>query len=192
MFVVAHSSSWDLSCCCGHHYTRSLCVISLFCCTYIVNPSILPFTIDLIQNVGLSILQAMNRYDSRARVYFCTGLLNLFLAIPLAIRFGGIGCAFATGLSMFLGNGVVMNWFYKKHIGLDIPGFWRQIGQITIPVLFCLGIVAAGNEWIAGTGKIVFVGKALGYMVLYGVVIYKLAMNEEEKIRGIAGTVRRI
>ncbi|UEA73388.1 polysaccharide biosynthesis C-terminal domain-containing protein [Acidaminococcus fermentans DSM 20731] len=101
------------------------------------------------QNVGLSILQAMNRYDSRARVYFCTGLLNLFLAIPLAIRFGGIGCAFATGLSMFLGNGVVMNWFYKKHIGLDIPGFWRQIGRITVPVLICLGMWAMSglSEW---------------------------------------------
>lgn len=154
---------------------------------------ILPFTIDLIQNVGLSILQAMNRYDFRARVYFCTGLLNLFLAIPLAIRFGGIGCAFATGLSMFLGNGVVMNWFYKKHIGLDIPGFWRQIGRITIPVLLCLGLGVAFNEWIAGTGKMLFVGKVLGYTFLYGVVIYRLAMNEEEKekIRGIVEKVRR-
>lgn len=139
------------------------------------------------------ILQAMNRYDSRARVYFCTGLLNLFLAIPLAIRFGGIGCAFATGFSMFLGNGVVMNWFYKKYIGLDIPGFWRQIGWITIPVLLCLGLGAAFNEWISGTGKMLFVGKVLGYMVLYGVVIYKLAMNKEEKekIQGIVVKVRK-
>lgn len=38
-------------------------------------------------------------------------------------------------------------------------------------------------------GKVLFVGKVLGYTVLYGVVIYRLAMNEEEKekIRGIAG-----
>lgn len=133
----------------------------------------------------------MNRYDSRARVYFCTGLLNLFLAIPLAIRFGGIGCAFGTGLSMFLGNGVVMNWFYKKYIGLDIVGFWRQIGRITISVLLCLGIGFVANNWISGTGKMLFVGKVLGYTVLYGIVIYKFAMNEEEKgkIQGIAGKI---
>ena len=50
-----------------------------------------------------------------------------------------------------------------------------------------------GNEWIVGMGKVLFVGKVLGYTVLYGVVIYRLAMNEEEKekIRGIAGKVRR-
>ena len=31
---------------------------------------IIPFTIDLIQNIGLSILQAQNKYDFRAKVYF--------------------------------------------------------------------------------------------------------------------------
>ncbi len=37
------------------------------------------------------------------------------------------------------------------------------------------------------------IGKNLGYTVLYGVVIYRLAMNEEEKekIRGIVGKVKR-
>lgn len=60
---------------------------------------ILPFTIDLIQNVGLAILQAENWYDFRAKVYF------------------------GTGLSMFLGNGLVMNWFYAKEIHLAIASF---------------------------------------------------------------------
>ena len=73
---------------------------------------IIPFTIDLIQNIGLSIMQAQNKYDFRAKVYFVMGLFNLFLAIPLAKLYAGIGCAFATGLSMFLGNGLIMNWYY--------------------------------------------------------------------------------
>jgi O-antigen/teichoic acid export membrane protein len=50
---------------------------------------ILPFTIDLIQNIGLAILQAMNRYDFRAKIYFLTGVLNLVLAIPLGTKYGG-------------------------------------------------------------------------------------------------------
>lgn len=50
---------------------------------------ILPFTVDLIQNIGLAIMQAMNRYDFRARIYFLTGALNLLLAIPLGIKYGG-------------------------------------------------------------------------------------------------------
>ena len=48
---------------------------------------IIPFTVDLIQNIGLSIMQAQNKYDFRAKVYFVMGLFNLCLAIPLAIQF---------------------------------------------------------------------------------------------------------
>lgn len=84
---------------------------------------ILPFTVDLIQNIGLAIMQAMNRYDFRARIYFLTGVLNLILAIPLGIKYGGIGCAVATGISMIVGNGFIMNWYYAKEIHLAIASF---------------------------------------------------------------------
>lgn len=88
---------------------------------------IIPFTIDLIQNIGLSILQAQNHYDFRAKVYFGIGILNLILAIPLGMKYGGIGCAFSTGFSMFIGNGLVMNWYYSSVTGLQIKEFWKQI-----------------------------------------------------------------
>lgn len=148
---------------------------------------ILPFTIDLIQNIGLAILQAMNHYDFRAKIYFMTGVLNLALAVPLGIKFGGIGCAFATGLSMLIGNGFVMNWFYDKYIGLDIPGFWKQIGKITVTVFLCLAIGLGVNYLLPEKGKTIFVIKILSYTVLYCSVIYMVAMNKEEreKVRNI-------
>lgn len=148
---------------------------------------ILPFTIDLIQNIGLAILQAMNRYDFRAKIYFLTGVLNLVLAIPLGIKYGGIGCAVATGFSMLMGNGVVMNYFYKKYIGLDILRFWEQIGRISLSVGLCLVMGYGVDYVIPGSGKLLFLLKILGYTVLYGVMVYFTAMSseEKEKVRGI-------
>lgn len=148
---------------------------------------ILPFTIDLIQNIGLAILQAMNRYDFRAKIYFFTGVLNLVLAIPLGMKYGGIGCAVATGFSMLMGNGVVMNYFYKKYIGLDILRFWEQIGRISLSVGLCLVVGYGVDHMIPGSGKLVFLLKILGYTVLYGVMVYFTAMSseEKEKVRGI-------
>ena len=147
---------------------------------YITLLIILPFTIDLIQNIGLSILQAQNKYDFRAKVYFIMGLLNLCLAIPLAIKYGGVGCAFATGLAMFLGNGVIMNWYYLKITRLDIARFWQEIGRITMPVA---ALTAAG--WFVKTmlpdGKVAFVLSILVYTLLYLAITFKFAMNEEEK-----------
>lgn len=153
---------------------------------------ILPFTIDLIQNVGLSILQAENRYDFRAKVYFVTGLFNLALAIPLGMAYGGTGCAFATGLSMFLGNGLVMNWFYAKEIHLAIASFWQQIGRISLTVFACLmaGLGLVSLPGSQGIGR--FLVEIGLYTFFYSVCIYLFAMNdgEREKVRGICGRTR--
>lgn len=151
---------------------------------------ILPFTIDLIQNLGLSILQAMNRYDFRAKIYFCVGVLNLLLAIPLGIRFGGVGCAVATGLSMFLGNGIIMNLFYAKEIHLAIASFWKQIGRISIVVFGCMLIGYITNMIIPQGNIITFLLKVVFYISIYLFSIYKFAFNEEEREKVYQGWMK--
>lgn len=143
---------------------------------------ILPFTVDLIQNIGLAIMQAMNRYDFRARIYFVTGVLNLLLAIPLGIKYGGIGCAVATGISMIVGNGFIMNWYYAKEIHLAIDSFWKQIGKISFVVTGCLGVGGLINAYLWPRGNILLFGlKILGYTIMYISAIYLMAMNQTEK-----------
>ncbi len=36
----------------------------------------------------------------------------LFLSIPLAKAYGGTGAAIGTAISLLIGNGLVMNWYY--------------------------------------------------------------------------------
>lgn len=142
---------------------------------------IIPFTVDLIQNIGLSIMQAQNKYDFRAKVYFCMGIFNFLLAIPLANEYGGIGCAFATGLSMFIGNGLIMNWYYAKVTGLDIKEFWLQIGKISIGVLIITIIGYVMNGLVSDANVLLYVTKILIYTLVYGLVLYKWFMNEVER-----------
>lgn len=153
---------------------------------------ILPFTVDLIQNIGLAIMQAMNRYDFRARIYFLTGALNLLLAIPLGIKYGGIGCAMATGISMIVGNGFIMNWYYAKEIHLAIASFWSQIGRISFVTGVCLVIGYAANVYLWTQGGVgPFVLKAAMYSILYMVMIYAFAMNQSERDK-IQATFRKL
>lgn len=142
---------------------------------------IIPFTVDLIQNIGLAILQAQNKYDFRAKVCFCMGIFNLCLAIPLAKIYGGVGCAFATGLSMLIGNGLIMNWYYLKITKLEIGRFWKNIGRITIGVIIVTIIGYIFNGMIEDNNIIVFVMKLLIYTILYIGIMYKFFINIEEK-----------
>ncbi|MDY5044638.1 oligosaccharide flippase family protein [Phascolarctobacterium sp.] len=153
---------------------------------------IIPFTIDLIQNIGLAIMQAQNKYDFRAKVYCAMGILNLVLAIPLAIKYGGIGCSFATGLAMFLGNGLIMNWYYVKVTGLDITRFWREIGKIcaVVVVITILGN-SIYNMLKISESKLLFGLSILVYSSIYLIVLYVTVMNQDEKDK-ITSIIKRI
>ena len=105
------------------------------------------------------------------------------MAIPLGIHYGGIGCAVATGISMLIGNGLIMNIFYARCINLDIKEFWYQIGRITIAVLICLVIGYGVDSLLPVSGKLGFVLKILLYTALYSVLIYRFAMNTKEQMK---------
>lgn len=154
---------------------------------------IIPFTVDLIQNIGLSIMQAQNKYDFRAKVYFIMGIFNLCLAVVLAEKYGGIGCAFATGLAMFLGNGLVMNWYYIRVTGLDIKQFWQEIGKIAAVVAVIAVIGYAVNIWLYSENILAFAGKILAYTAFYLAALYKYCLNEDEreKVQAVWGKVRK-
>lgn len=155
---------------------------------------IIPFTIDLIQNIGLAVLQAQNKYDFRAKVYFSMGIFNLCLAIPLGFRYGGIGCAFATGLSMFIGNGLIMNWYYLKITKLDIVRFWKNIARISIGVVGVTVICYIINSFIDIDSISFFVIKLILFTIVYILVMYKFFMNvgEKEKIINLINRLKFI
>ena len=86
----------------------------------------IPALIPLSQNIGISILQALNKHRIRSLMYFCIAVINVVLSIPLAMKFGGIGAAMGTAIGNLLGQIMFMNWFYWKRIGIDIPTYWRN------------------------------------------------------------------
>ena len=55
--------------------------------------------IPLVQNVGIAILQAMNLNRYRMTAYTICAMIALAASFPLAVHFGGLGCAVATASS---------------------------------------------------------------------------------------------
>ncbi|SNV54547.1 Polysaccharide biosynthesis protein [Veillonella rodentium] len=90
------------------------------------------FTIDLIQNLGLTIMQARNVYYIRAIVYTIVGVLNIALSYYWIPVYGIIGGAYSTALCMLIGNGFVMNYYYYRYMNINIVKFWLEIIKIAI------------------------------------------------------------
>ena len=140
-----------------------------------------PVTVPLIQNLGIEIQRAKNKHQFRSKVYFFMALGNVAISIPLAIRYGGMGCALGTAISMIVCNGFVMNWYYHQHIGLDMLYFWKQILRIfpafIIPVL--LGIIALHVQDFTGYAGVVRF--AIPYCAVYCASLYWFAMDGSER-----------
>ena len=100
----------------------------------------IPVTIPLIQNVGISILQAKNKFKYRTLILFVIAISNIFISIPLAIKLSGFGSAIGTALSLLVGQGIILNIYYHKKIHLNILRFWKNIIRMAIPALIFFGV----------------------------------------------------
>lgn len=142
---------------------------------------IIPATIPLIQNIGIEIQRAKNMHAFSTWVYLIVAIFNLIITIPLAKKYLGIGAAFGTGLGLFFGNGIIMNWYYNYRIGLDIKLFWKNIISIIpsfiFPILlgvFLLPLFDLSNIFI-------FLGSGILYVIITFISLWKLGMNNYEK-----------
>ena len=148
---------------------------------YIACILMIPVTIPLIQNVGLSILQAKNKYKFRTTIFFFIALANVGISIPLAKMYSGIGSAIGTAISLVVGQIIIMNIYYYKKIHIDIPRFWKEIFKMTIPVVitFIIGIIA--YKITMPTNILVYGIEIIVYTLMYMVLMWKFAMNKYER-----------
>lgn len=91
-----------------------------------------PGIVPLSQNVGMTITQAMNKHRFRSLSYLVLAILNVAISIPLCMHWEGVGAAIGTTLALLAGQYAMMNWYYWKKIGLDIPAYWKMVASITL------------------------------------------------------------
>ena len=148
---------------------------------YVALLVITPLIIPLIQNIGLTMLFAMNKHRFRSIVYLFIALINVVLTFLWVNKYGIIGASLATCIAYLIGHVLIMNWYYHKKIGIDIPLFWKNILKMCIyPVICCL-LFDFINQFIVYDNWVIFLIFALIYTLVYFVGSYLFNMNDYEK-----------
>lgn len=140
-----------------------------------------PLCIPLIQNTGLSIVVAQNKHQFRAIVYLIIAIANVISTYLIVPYMGIIGAALCSCVSYLLGQGIIMNIYYYKVTGLDIPRFWGNIlrmaivpGIMLVTGLFVLKYLVL-DSWLS------FLIGVVIYTVIYIFLMYCFVMNDYEK-----------
>jgi O-antigen/teichoic acid export membrane protein len=148
---------------------------------YVTIILVLPASIPLIQNLGLSIMQAMNKFKFRAITTFFMAIFNIIISIFLAKQYGAIGSAIGTAIALIICNCIIMNIYYKKEIKLDIGRFWQNILKMTLPFIVPIVLILLFEYFCKLSGILSIVVYGMIYFVMYIFVAYKFVMDEYEK-----------
>ena len=154
---------------------------------------ILPALIPLIQNVGIEMQRALNKHQFRAIIYLIMAIGNVLISIPLAGKFGAVGAAMGTALSLLVANGLIMNIFYHKVLKIDMKYFWKEIFKtfkgLVIPIItatLIMRFIPVENMWVFFISVCIFI-------VVYCTSVFTLSCNNEEKnmLLSIIGKIKR-
>ena len=140
-----------------------------------------PLTIPLIQNTGLSFVIAQNKHQFRSVVYLMIAIANVISTYLVVPTMGVIGAALCSCVSYLLGQGLIMNIYYYKVTGLDIPQFWGNILRMVIVPGMMLIVGLNILEHIVLDSWMTFLVGVAVYTCIYCLLMYAFAMNEYEK-----------
>lgn len=142
---------------------------------------IIPVTIPLVQNLGLTIQRARNMHQFRSWTYLAIAILNVLISMPLIREFGPLGAAMGTGIALLLGNGLAMNYYYHFKLNLNIIKFWYGIliiiPSFIIPVITIIFV----NRYLNLYDLSSFLLSIGIYSLIYIISIWFFAMNDFEK-----------
>lgn len=141
----------------------------------------IPNTIPLIQSFCLNIIIAQNENKFRALTYLSVAILNVIATWYALKIFGVIGAAMATSLASFLGSGLVMNWFYKYRVKLQIGRFWKSVAKVFLPVILLCTCFLFLSKFIDFYNIVNFMGGVMTFTLIYIVLTWFLTMNNYEK-----------
>ncbi len=136
--------------------------------------------ISLVQGIGIEIQRAKNLHKFMAVVFFIIAISNFFISIPLAINFGPIGSALGTAITVTIGNGIIMNIYYHKKVGIDIKYYFKEILEVILALIpsFILAVVFSKVEI---KNILTFVLYLLVFISFYVLNSWLFAMNDFEK-----------
>ena len=165
----------------GKYFITMLFGIEYEIAYYIACILMIPVTIPLIQNMGLNIIQAKNKNKFRTVVFLFIAIANVFISIPLAKLYGGIGAAIGTSLALLVGQIITMNIYYYKKIHINIFKFWKEILKMSVPVAISFLFGIAITRLIHQPSKLLFGVEIVLYTSLYMLLMWNFGMNKSEK-----------
>ena len=147
---------------------------------------IIPSVVPLTQNLAISVIQAKNMHQFRSIIYVIIAVLNILISIPLAKLYQGVGAAIGSAFANLLGQIIIMNIFYYKKVGLNIPRYWKFFFQLFLQFSILSLVFLLINQFM-NMNFVVYIFEIICFISIYFVIVYVNMDNLERSavLKGI-------
>lgn len=139
-------------------------------------------SIPLIQNMGITILQARNQMKFRCLVIFFVSAISVLIGVPVSKQFGMIGYAMVTAIAIVIAYTVILNVYYYKKIGIDIPLFWKNILKMSFPVFTILALGEAILNYVCIDTWFELLIASFVILTIFSMLSITTSLNDYERI----------
>lgn len=144
--------------------------------------TMIPLSIPLIQNIAYNTILAQRKHQFRTMVYAIIAVLNVvstYIVLPI---YGIVGAAACTGIAFVLGNGIIMNIYYYRVTKLDIPLFWKNIGEMSVVSIALVALSYPIVNFVVPYQSIgLFLAEVAAFSAVYLTATWFITMNDYER-----------
>ncbi|WEV47072.1 oligosaccharide flippase family protein [Bifidobacterium sp. ESL0690] len=141
----------------------------------------LPVMIPLTQNTGIEIQRAKNKHKVRSCIYILTSVIDVVISVVLIPKYGYWATTWGYVVSIVLGTGLFMNWYYQFRIGLNMVYFWKKMLPSMGVGIATLSICELFAHLTRLSGLTGFLVNGFLYVFIYVVAIWLFIMTSQEK-----------
>lgn len=148
---------------------------------YVALILLFPFSLDLISNVGITVLQAKNKLKYRSIPMIIGSLLGLIIAVPFTRLYGIYGCVSSIALSILLSNVIASNIVFYRVAKIDVLDYWKNIVKMVVfPVIVAI-LIFSCKGIIQIDSMLYLLIYILLFSLIYIPIFAYIAMNAYEK-----------
>jgi len=141
---------------------------------------LVPFTFELTGNARNIILQVKGLYWHKSAITFIMAALNVPLTLIMLRAMGVIGAALSTGIAILAGYFLIA-LLLKIKVGMEMGRYFVQTVRGIVPLAGLLTVAGLLAEPFLPQGWLSLIAGAAMYTAIYGLVLYFLGANQEER-----------
>lgn len=147
---------------------------------------VLPLVVPLTQNTGIEVQRAKNMHRARSVAMLAMAVVNVLVTLVATPQIGSWAPATGYVLSIVLGNGLFMNWYYQRRVGLDMGMFWRRNLPVALTSAVVLTACIFVREILPVVGWGSFLVWGVAYTTLFAASMWVVILTPAERASAVA------